>query len=136
MSHNITIESDLTFVGTGKLSNGKTMEVHFKTSNFNIERDYLTAPRIIIDPKINKDTDTFFEIHEKNEPKNPAQINGKYIVMFKKPNSKFMRNETTYQTFEGVCENFVTTGKCAFSNENNEMLIVHYDDIVQLKPVV
>lgn len=38
-------------------------------------------------------------------------------------------------SFEGKCENFVPTDKCAFINENNEMLLVHYKDIVQMKPL-
>lgn len=38
-------------------------------------------------------------------------------------------------TFEGKCENFTTNDKCAFRNEDNEMLLVHYKDIVQMKPL-
>jgi hypothetical protein len=136
MTHNTTIETELTFVGTGKLNDGKTIEIHFKTDNLNIEKDYLATPRIIIDPMLNQQSKTYFQINTLDgKPTNPAQINGKYIVMFKKPNSAYVRNETKYQIFEGICENFVTNGKCAFSNEDKQMLIVHYDDIMQLKPV-
>lgn len=56
---------------------------------------------------------------------------GTYVVTFKNPNDYV--DEYNFFKFIGVCENFIPTGKCAFKNENNQMLIVHYDDIVQMR---
>jgi hypothetical protein len=61
------------------------------------------------------------------------QLSGQYAVMFKHPN--ISANDSKIETFRGICENFVTTGICAFSNDENEMLIVSYKDIVQMKPI-
>jgi hypothetical protein len=66
------------------------------------------------------------------------QINGTYFVEYKSPKCSTERTQRQIQTrifnFEGVCENFTTSGKCAFRNNNNEMLLVDYHDIIQLSP--
>jgi hypothetical protein len=130
------INTEIDFIGKGFID-GKSVEINFKTSDISVEYGGKVIPILTIIPSFNKEKGIFFEMKTINEDKkDPFKINGKYIVMFKKPNSRNVKNETTYQTFEGVCENFVTTGKCAFSNEDGEMLIVHYDDIVQLKPII
>lgn len=140
MCHNNKKEV-ISFVGKGTID-GKNVEVHFKTNNFEVKQeDRMSPPTIVIDPLLNEKDLTFVQVKAVDDiavlkTPNPALINGKYIVMFKKPRDRWIRNETKYETFEGICENFVTTGKCAFTNENQEMLIVHYDDIVQLKPVI
>ena len=59
------------------------------------------------------------------------KLNGTYVVRFRDPNCP--KDVCVYNTFVGECENFVPTGTCAFSNENNEMLIVHFKDIVQMR---
>lgn len=65
--------------------------------------------------------------------KNKAEKEPMYIVMYKNPRQpKDVREK--FEVFEGVCENFMPTGKCAFSNDK-EKLIVHYDDIIQMKPI-
>jgi hypothetical protein len=61
------------------------------------------------------------------------ELSGEYIVMFKHPSCP--KDITDFQTFKGKCENFITTGLCAFSNENNQMLLVNYKDILQMKPI-
>lgn len=60
-------------------------------------------------------------------------LSGRYIVMFKHPNAP--TRDTKIEVFKGVCENFVSAGLCAFSNDNNEMLLVNYKDILQMKPI-
>lgn len=60
------------------------------------------------------------------------KLSGQYVLMFKHPNAP--KDEGRIETFKGVCENFIATGKCAFSNDENEMLLVNYKDIVQMKP--
>ncbi len=58
------------------------------------------------------------------------ELNGEYIIYYKNPNQSL--HEDDYRRFVGKCENF-TSGTCAFSNENNEMLIVRYKDIIQMR---
>lgn len=60
-------------------------------------------------------------------------LNGEYIVIFKDPNSSI--KDFVRYLFRGKCENFVPAGVCAFSNDNNEMLLVRYEDIVQMRLV-
>ena len=57
-------------------------------------------------------------------------INGRYIVFYKYPNRS--RQDSRLGVFEGYCENFAPSGKCVFSNENGEMLIIEYQDIIQM----
>lgn len=59
------------------------------------------------------------------------QIDGKYRVMYKHPSQYTDRQANA---FEGVCENF-STGLSAFRNDKNELLLVNYHDIIQLKPI-
>ena len=64
------------------------------------------------------------------------EVKGKYLVKYKYPMSIVERFkdqvQNTLLTFEGECANFCPNGSCAFSNENNEMLVVAYADIVQM----
>jgi hypothetical protein len=66
------------------------------------------------------------------------QIDGKYRVMYKHPSQYTDRQANAFQgmiyTFEGVCENF-STGLSAFRNDKNELLLINYHDIIQLKPI-
>lgn len=62
-------------------------------------------------------------------------LTGKYIVVFKHPRYRSYEYGLRIEAFEGKCDNFTSTGNCAFSNDKGEMLIVHYRDIVQMKPV-
>lgn len=57
--------------------------------------------------------------------------NGEYVVLFKHPDDN--TSNCHHYRFEGKCENFVTIGVCAFSNEKKEMLLVNYKDIVQMR---
>jgi hypothetical protein len=128
------------FIGKGKFG-GKDTEIHFQAAEHDvmIDTNNWVNPEIKIKPIIHKEYSNYVQFNTvKNNPipNDPAQIKGKYIIMFKKPRDKWVKNETKYETFEGACKNFVPSGKCAFSNEDNEMLIVPYDDIVQLKPVI
>lgn len=53
-----------------------------------------------------------------------------YAVYYKEP----LRGKV--EKFHGVCENFNASGKSAFWNEENEqMLIIEYSDIVGLYPL-
>lgn len=61
------------------------------------------------------------------------KLDGQYNIIFQQPHSQL--NEGNFKTFNGVCENFTPSGKCVFLNDENEMLVVHYNDIVQMKPV-
>lgn len=55
---------------------------------------------------------------------------GKYLVRYKM--SKYGRE----RNFKGTCENFCPMGLSAFWNEENEqMLLVDYSDIMGLYPV-
>ena len=51
------------------------------------------------------------------------------------PNTVYLVVYNRNSTFEGKCENFTTNDKCAFINEDNETLLVHYKDIIQMKPL-
>lgn len=57
------------------------------------------------------------------------ELNGQYRVYFRHPLGGNMKIEN----FIGKCENFTPADKCVFSNQYNQMLIVHYKDIVQMK---
>lgn len=59
------------------------------------------------------------------------ELNGEYIVVFKHPDDD--TSTPNYRKFVGKCDNFVPSGVCAFSNDNNEMLIVRYRDIAQMR---
>lgn len=59
------------------------------------------------------------------------ELNGEYLVHYKNPNQHL--NDEGFKWFIGKCENFVPTGTCVFSNNDNEMLIVRYRDIVQMR---
>jgi hypothetical protein len=67
------------------------------------------------------------------------QIKGYYHVIFKYPKQTNERIKTQIQAkvsqFDGMCENFVANGKCAFRNDRDELLLVDYDDIVQMFPI-
>jgi hypothetical protein len=80
MSNDITLDSELSFVGTGKLNNGKTIEVNFKTNKFNMERDYLFSPRIVIHPLLNKDTKAFLQISEIEDKSDKEESNMKEAI--------------------------------------------------------
>lgn len=66
------------------------------------------------------------------------QVKGKYKVVYKYPLQDVDRRrrilQGTYGVFEGVCENF-STHLSAFSNDNGQMLLVDYDDIIQMRPI-
>lgn len=68
-----------------------------------------------------------------------GQIKGEYLVIYKSPRSQIERVRGAIQSkvfsFVGVCENFLPTGISAFRSENNEMLLVDYQDIIQLQPL-
>lgn len=59
-------------------------------------------------------------------------IKGQYIVLFKSPRASSVGDPPLFK-FTGECDNFTPTGICAFSNQNNEMLLVSYKDIVQMR---
>lgn len=55
---------------------------------------------------------------------------GEYVVYFKEP----VRGKAS--KFKGICENFNTTGLSAFWNEENEqLLLIEYKDIIGLYPI-
>ena len=60
------------------------------------------------------------------------ELKGEYIVYYKHPKSD--RREGIINRFVGTCENFVGSGNCVFRNENKELLVVQFQDIVQMKP--
>lgn len=65
------------------------------------------------------------------------QINGTYQILFKHPNASAHRNnsgsiEFGIQKFIGECDNFTTCGKCSFRNDKDELLLVDYQDIMQM----
>ncbi len=67
------------------------------------------------------------------------KLNGKYLVIYKDPrvdvsyNNRSIVENKILQKFVGHCENFTTSGLIAFSNENGEMLLVKYYDIIQMR---
>lgn len=61
------------------------------------------------------------------------KLNGHYVVAFKHPTA--LKENSKIESFKGICENFVSNGLCAFINDENEMLLVNYKDIVQMKPI-
>lgn len=66
------------------------------------------------------------------------KLNGKYLVIYKDPRIDVSYDnrgvvEKKIQKFVGYCENFTTSGLIAFSNENGEMLLVKYYDIIQMR---
>lgn len=65
-------------------------------------------------------------------------ISGKYKVTYKSPRiSVDRRNRATENkiyTFEGICENF-STHLSAFLNDKDQLLLVDYEDIIQLQPL-
>jgi hypothetical protein len=61
------------------------------------------------------------------------RLNGRYVVMFKHPNAS--SKGAKIETFKGVCENFISLDLCAFKNDDDEMLLVNYKDILQMKPI-
>jgi len=67
------------------------------------------------------------------------KLNGKYLVIYKDPrtyinyNNKGVVENNSLKKFVGYCENFTTSGLIAFSNENGEMLLVKYYDIIQMR---
>lgn len=58
-------------------------------------------------------------------------LSGEYVVLFKHPEQSI--RDPKVERFKGFCENFHPSGKCAFRNEKNEMLVVRYEDIIQMK---
>lgn len=60
-------------------------------------------------------------------------------VIYKKPNQYIerfkKRVEIKLQSFTGICEHFDTKGLCTFVSKDDRLLLVHYDDIIQLSPV-
>lgn len=58
-----------------------------------------------------------------------GQIYGNYKVIYKHPRGDRVK------TFVGKCENFTPVGKSAFSNDKHQLLLVDYNDIVQLIPL-
>jgi len=69
------------------------------------------------------------------------QAIGRYKVFYKSPKDTNQRQNGSYENklliFEGEIENFVTNGNnlCAFRNEENEVLLVNFADIVQMSPI-
>lgn len=63
--------------------------------------------------------------------RNPYYIgNGEYIIYYSNP-----LNKEVIKKFKGICENFNTNGASAFWNrEDEQMLLVRYEDIVGLYP--
>lgn len=68
---------------------------------------------------------------EQNRKNNPHYIgNEQYLVKYRKH-----KEDKTF-VFKGVCENFNSSGLSAFWDEDNEqMLLVHYRDILGLYPI-
>lgn len=68
-----------------------------------------------------------------------GQIKGNYNVLYKNPNAISQRGvgelQCTVYQFEGECENLTANGLCAFRNKEDRMLLVHFNDIVQLSPI-
>ena len=66
------------------------------------------------------------------------QPKGKYKVIYKNPRDFNQRQnglcENKLHMFEGEIENYVTTnnGTCAFRNEEGNLLLVKFADIVQM----
>ncbi|MMZ65604.1 hypothetical protein D1872_280200 [compost metagenome] len=61
-----------------------------------------------------------------------VDIKGQYIVLFKSPKASNSVDPPLY-SFIGECDNFTPTGVCAFSNRNNQMLLVSYKETVQMR---
>ena len=59
------------------------------------------------------------------------ELSGEYIVYFKHPEAS--KQSSRIYKFIGKCENFTPVGLCAFSNNNKEMLLVNYRDVVQMR---
>lgn len=68
----------------------------------------------------------------------PTEVNGKYLVFYKSPFAQSERHRNAEQIklhkFEGNCE-FWSTKMCVFSNENKEILVVDFNDVVQMRLV-
>lgn len=66
------------------------------------------------------------------------QVEGTYQVLYKSPFSYRDRSKGSFQNklykFEGECENF-SPDKCVFRNDEDEVLIVAYEDIIQMSCV-
>ncbi|MGM9986368.1 MAG: hypothetical protein ACI35O_03975 [Bacillaceae bacterium] len=66
------------------------------------------------------------------------QPKGRYKVIYKNPRDADQRQNGAFEnklhTFEGEIENYVKTnnGTCAFRNENGNLLLVKFADIVQM----
>jgi hypothetical protein len=124
-------ENVIEFVGKG-IVDDEEIEIRFKTIKEQIDfKDKglygLRDIEIIIKPLV-EDNGVVYRIITNKTEKEPT-----YIVMYKNPKQpKDLRER--FEVFEGVCENFAPSGKCAFSN-GLEKLIVHYDDILQMKPI-
>lgn len=58
-----------------------------------------------------------------------------YLVTYERRYGNYIPLNSSLMKFEGVCENFTPAGKCAFRNKDNEMLLVYYEDIVQMYPL-
>lgn len=66
------------------------------------------------------------------------KLNGKYLVIYKDPRTDVSYDnrgvvENKIQKFVGHCENFTAGRLIAFSNENSEMLLIRYYDIIQMR---
>lgn len=59
---------------------------------------------------------------------------GEYIIYYRRPKEP-IKIMTAPQSFQGRCLNFTPAGKCAFANNENQYLVVHYCDILQLVPI-
>ena len=66
--------------------------------------------------------------------RNPFSIGeGEYMIYYQTPK---VVDGYTISKFVGVCENFCPSGTSVFWDNNKEqMLIVQYSDILQMKPI-
>lgn len=78
-----------------------------------------------------------YQIFEEDYKMN--QINGNYLVIYKSPRTPVERVRGSVKSnvfsFTGECESFTTDELCIFRNEDKELLLVDYQDIVQLQPL-
>jgi hypothetical protein len=63
------------------------------------------------------------------------ELQGWYKVIYKHPMERYS-SHAKFEWFRGKCVNFYPSGLCAFDNEQGLMLLVRYQDIVQMKPLL
>ena len=61
------------------------------------------------------------------------ELKGEYSVIYKHP--EWRRKDGSLYRFAGICENFVGSGgNCVFRNDKDEVIIVQFEDIIQMRP--